>query len=118
VALADDAHVRTLNRTYRGKDAPTNVLSFPAPALPAGVATPTALLGDIILAEETVVREAVELDVSPGHHFDLLVVHGLLHLLGYDHETEDEAREMEGLEIAILADLGIEDPYAGRPLID
>jgi probable rRNA maturation factor len=113
LALSDGATVRTLNRTYRGKDKPTNVLSFPASAGTAagGKAAPCPL-GDIVLAAETVRREAEEQGLSPEHHFQHLVVHGLLHLLGLDHETEAEAEAMEGLEIEILATLGIGDPYA------
>lgn len=117
LALADDTEVRRLNRTYRGKDVPTNVLSFPAPPPPVAVDGPEAL-GDIVLALETVVREAGEQETPLGHHFDHLVVHGLLHLMGYDHETDDDAREMESLEVEILTELGIPDPYAGRPLLD
>ncbi len=105
VALADDATVQRLNRDYRNKDRPTNVLSFPA--------AHGALLGDVIIAYETLVREAAEEAVSPRDHLVLLTVHGLLHLLGYDHLTEPEAVEMEGLETAILAGLGIKDPHAG-----
>jgi probable rRNA maturation factor len=105
VALADDATVRGLNRDYRNQDKPTNVLSFPAAHGP--------LLGDVIIAYETLAREAEEEGVAPRDHLVLLTVHGLLHLLGYDHLTEPEAVEMESLETAILADLGINDPHAG-----
>jgi probable rRNA maturation factor len=105
VALADDTTVRGLNRDYRNQDKPTNVLSFPA--------AHGRLLGDVIIAHETLVREAEEEGVSPRDHLVLLTVHGLLHLLGYDHLTEPEAVEMEALETAILADLGIKDPHAG-----
>jgi probable rRNA maturation factor len=105
VALADDATIRGLNRDYRNQDKPTNVLSFPAAHGP--------LLGDVIIAYETLVREAQEEGVSPRDHLVLLTVHGLLHLLGYDHLTEPEAVEMEALETAILAGLGIKDPHAG-----
>lgn len=104
VALADDATVRNLNRDYRSKDKPTNVLSFPAPHGP--------LLGDVIIAYETLRREAEEEGVSPRDHLVLLTVHGLLHLLGYDHLTEPEAVEMEAIETAVLAGLGIKDPHA------
>lgn len=110
IALGDDARVRELNRTYRGKDKPTNVLSFPA-ASPVE-AEGTTYLGDIILAAETVAAEAADQAVPPRHHLQHLVVHGLLHLVGYDHETAADAEEMEALETAILARLGVADPYA------
>jgi probable rRNA maturation factor len=119
VALSSDAEVQQLNATYRGKDAPTNVLSFPAgPAIPAGEAEEARFLGDLVLAGETVAREAADLGVPVEHHLQHLVVHGLLHLLGYDHETDAEAEDMESLEVRILARLGIADPYAaaGEPL--
>ena len=107
LALADDALVRDLNRRFRGKDKPTNVLSFPSGEVASG-----APLGDIVVARETLEREAA-LDGKPiDHHLMHLVVHGLLHLLGYDHESDDEAEAMERLETAILAELGVPDPYA------
>ena len=111
VVLADDALLRDLNRTYRGRDRPTNVLSFGGPdamEMPGG----PRLLGDVVLARETLVREAAEQGKPLGHHLTHLVVHGVLHLLGYDHDAEPRAGEMETLEAAILADLGIADPYA------
>lgn len=110
VVLGDDALVRTLNRAYRGKDAPTNVLSFPFQAPPA--AGPSGILGDVILASETVLREAIEGSIPPTHHLQHLVVHGLLHLLGFEHETDAEAENMERTETEILAALGVTDPYA------
>lgn len=111
VALSDDESVRSLNARYRGKDKATNVLSFPAleGAAPSDGA---ASLGDIVLAAETVAREADEQAIPAAHHLQHLVVHGLLHLVGLDHETDTEASEMEALEIVILARLGIADPYA------
>jgi probable rRNA maturation factor len=113
VVLADDALVRSLNRDYRGKDAPTNVLSFPFQALPGSdEAVEQRELGDVVLAAETVLREAAEQAVSPAHHLQHLVVHGLLHLLGFDHDTDAEADDMERLEAEILATLGIANPYA------
>ena len=110
--LTDDAPIRDLNRTWRGKDKPTNVLSFPAPPQP-GACRRRAPLGDIVLAYETLVRESCGASRSRSpHHFAHLVVHGILHLLGQDHETgEAEADAMEALEVAALATLGIADPY-------
>lgn len=117
VALSNDEQVAELNGSYRGKPKPTNVLSFPAvPMLP--VEGDPRFLGDIVLALETLQREAADLEVPLAHHMQHLVVHGLLHLLGYDHQSEDEAREMEGLEVRVLSRLGIADPYAaaGEPV--
>jgi probable rRNA maturation factor len=111
VALADDAMVQRLNREYRAKDKPTNVLSFPAAHGP--------LLGDVILAFETLIAEAQEEGISPADHLTHLTIHGLLHLLGYDHETEADAVAMESMETSILAGLGISDPHAtGRMMPD
>lgn len=113
VALSDDARVRQLNATYRGKDRPTNVLSFPDGAPdPSGI----VMLGDIILACETVTREAAEQGKSPADHLSHLTVHAILHLLGWDHETVPEAEAMEALERRILDGLGIRDPYQVREL--
>jgi probable rRNA maturation factor len=111
LVFADDAMVKALNAEWRGKDRPTNVLSFPAFAIKPGDRLPP-LLGDIILAFETVEREAAEEAKLLEHHIGHLVLHGLLHLLGYDHETEEDAEEMEALERRILAKLAIPDPYA------
>jgi probable rRNA maturation factor len=122
VVLANDALVRSLNRSYRGKDAPTDVLSFPFQE-PPGAAAPAEVgrgpteprqLGDVVLAVETVRTEAAEQGVAPVHHLQHLVVHGLLHLLGFDHETDAQAEAMEELEVEILASLGIADPYAAH----
>ena len=111
VVREDDAHIRTLNAGWRGKDKPTNVLSFPAFPVNSGEKLPP-MLGDIVLAAETVAREA-ELEGKPlDHHITHLVVHGVLHLLGHDHEAEAEAERMEALERAALARLAIPDPYA------
>ena len=109
VVLTSDIEQRVLNRDYRGIDKPTNVLSFPQIEPHAPV---SGLLGDIILARETVEREAAEEGKSLADHVSHLVVHGFLHVLGYDHIAEDEALHMEGLETQILATLGIADPYA------
>lgn len=110
IALSSDAHVQDLNASYRGKDKPTNVLSFPAPASPQR--QPMSHLGDIIIARETVAREAAEKAIPFADHLQHLTIHGLLHLLGYDHETDGEAVVMEGLERDILGRMGIPDPYA------
>jgi probable rRNA maturation factor len=110
VVLADDGAVRELNRTWRGKDVPTNVLSFPA--APGGGDAATGVLGDVVLAYETIARES-DLERKPfDHHLVHLVVHGFLHLLGYDHETDAEAEKMEAAERKILAGLDVPDPYA------
>ena len=114
--LADDAEVHALNREWRGKDKPTNVLSFPmlerADLLALAPDGPPELLGDIALALETCAREAADKGVSLDHHAAHLVVHGLLHLAGHDHEiSPGDARTMELLEIKALAQLGIADPY-------
>nr|WP_029006098.1 rRNA maturation RNase YbeY [Azorhizobium doebereinerae] len=110
ITLTDDARIRILNRDWRDKDKATNVLSFPAPELPEGVAPQP--LGDVIVARETVLAEAAAEDKRPEDHLAHLVVHGTLHLMGFDHEDDDEAEEMEAAERAILAGLGINDPYA------
>jgi len=104
IALIDDVQIKTLNRDYRHKDKPTNVLSFPDEG-------PAPLLGDIVLAYETVAGEAAEKSISLEHHVTHLLIHGFLHLQGYDHETEAEAAKMEALEIAALAALNIDNPY-------
>lgn len=112
VILTDDAAIQTLNRDWRKIDKPTNVLSFPAAA--PKIAGVPALLGDVIVAYETLAREADEEEKPVLHHLAHLVVHGYLHLLGYDHETDSEADAMEGLERQILAHLNIADPYRAR----
>lgn len=111
--LSDDANVRILNKQWRGMDKPTNVLSYPMQVPPGTQGGGPLEIGDIIVAEETLVREAAEMGISANDHFRHLVLHGLLHLLGYDHENDDEAEVMETLETRILATLGVADPYAG-----
>ena len=121
VMLTDDAGIRTLNSNWRGLDKPTNVLSFPALRPPTGVSSADdipPMLGDIAIAYETARREADEEQKPFDHHLSHLTVHGFLHLVGYDHETDDEAEAMEALEIEILARLGVPDPYADRERMD
>lgn len=110
VRFTDDADMQSLNQHWRGKDKPTNVLSFPAAAMdmPDGEPQP---LGDIALAFETVANEATQSGKPLAHHVSHLLVHGVLHLLGYDHETDADARMMEDRERMILSGLGIPDPY-------
>jgi len=115
LVLADDAMVQGLNRQYRGQDKPTNVLSFAA--LDDDAPEPEdgpVLLGDVILAYETTVAEAAAEGKTVANHLSHLVVHWVLHLLGYDHIENDEAEEMEDVERSILAALGIPDPYAAE----
>lgn len=111
VVFSDDLHIQALNAGWRGKDKPTNVLSFPAFPPSAGNTMPP-MLGDIVLAAETVAREAALEDKPLANHISHLLVHGLLHLLGHDHESEAEAEKMEAIERAALARLAIPDPYA------
>src|ERR1700733_9498149 len=116
VMLTDDAGIRTLNRNWRSIDKPTNVLSFPA-LQPTGAGGPDdapRMLGDIAIAYETTRREADDEQKPFDHHLSHLAIHGFLHLIGYDHETDHDAEAMEGLEQEILAQLGIPDPYADR----
>ena len=120
VMLTDDAGIRTLNGNWRGIDKPTNVLSFPA-LQPTGSASPDdapRMLGDIAIAYETTRKEADEEEKPFDHHLSHLAVHGFLHLIGYDHEKDDDAEAMEGLEREVLAGLGIPDPYADRERMD
>lgn len=119
VRLTDDAEVQTLNRDFRGKDKPTNVLSFPQVQddLLEGLANSDdgeILLGDIVLARETCAREAEEKAISIADHATHLIVHGTLHLLGYDHGDDASAGAMEALEVKALASLGIANPYADQ----
>ncbi|WP_303827267.1 rRNA maturation RNase YbeY [Asticcacaulis taihuensis] len=106
VLLCDDAEMKSLNKEYRQKNAPTNVLSFPAPKMKG-----MAHLGDIALGLETCMREAAEQQKTLKNHVLHLSVHGALHLLGYDHMTDEEAEEMENLERDILKSLNVADPY-------
>jgi probable rRNA maturation factor len=107
VLLTDDAAVQRLNATWRGLDKPTNVLSFPA-----APHDPSRALGDIAIAFETTAREADAERKPLAHHLSHLAVHGFLHLIGYDHESDAQAEQMEGLERKVLAVLGVPDPYA------
>jgi probable rRNA maturation factor len=112
VRIVDENESRTLNRTYRGKDRPTNVLSFPSGVdhyLPDETPRP---LGDLVLCAPIVEQEATEQGKDRADHWAHLIVHGTLHLLGFDHETEADAAEMESLEREILAARGVSDPYA------
>jgi probable rRNA maturation factor len=110
ILLADDAALRDLNQRWRGLDKPTNVLSFPAAS--ADALSSAAHLGDIAIAWETLAREADADGKTKADHLAHLVVHGVLHLVGFDHEADDEAEAMEACERAILAGLGVADPYA------
>ncbi len=112
IVLSDDARVRVLNRDWRGEDAPTNVLAFPAGACPPGA---PRLLGDVVLALGTCAREAKAQGKTLAAHATHLVVHGVLHLLGHDHRRAAAAARMEALERRVLAGLGLADPYAPRP---
>jgi probable rRNA maturation factor len=128
IVLTDDSGIRALNRDWRGKDQPTNVLSFPAQAPTASLpakggrvaagmrprerADRVRLLGDIVLAYETMAREALAERRPFAHHLAHLAVHGFLHLVGHDHAAEAEADAMEALEVAVLARLNVPNPYA------
>ncbi|HWA43465.1 MAG TPA: rRNA maturation RNase YbeY [Hypericibacter adhaerens] len=114
LALGDDALLRRLNRDYRGRDKPTNVLSFPYVATPGAPEQGRRFLGDVAIARETLLAEAVAESKPAAHHLSHLIVHGVLHLLGHDHERPAEARRMEALERKVLAGLGIPDPYRPR----
>jgi probable rRNA maturation factor len=112
LVLTDDDEMRELNRTWRGKDSSTNVLSFPAGEPFGGTHGEPSPLGDIVLAGQTVIEEAKLKGIAISDHAAHLVVHGMLHLLGFDHERDADAERMEALETNILAGLGIADPYA------
>jgi probable rRNA maturation factor len=110
IVLGDDALIQALNRQWRGQDKPTNILSFPAmPEMPPPGAP--RLLGDIVLAFETLAAESTAQGKPLEDHLRHLVVHGVLHLLGFDHEAAAEAERMEALEVAVLAGFGVADPY-------
>lgn len=118
VRIVDDAEIQQLNQQYRGKDQPTNVLSFPFElpelVLPDGVHLDESIsnfLGDIVICAQVVKRESKEQNKIIGHHWAHMLIHGTLHLLGYDHIREQDAEAMEGIEIAILQKLAIDDPY-------
>lgn len=111
IVLTNDDEIKKLNTNWRKKNKATNVLSFPAFELAIGD-KPGPMLGDIVLAIETIEREARDSGISFLDHLTHLIIHGLLHLLGYDHENDTDAEQMEALEIEILAHLGIKDPYS------
>ena len=115
IVLSDDSAIRTLNLDWRGKNAPTNVLSFPAPA-PGKGRPASPYMGDIVIAYQTTAREAAAEGKPFNHHLAHLAVHGFLHLLGYDHENDSDAEKMERLERRILKRLAIPDPYAPREI--
>ncbi len=108
VRIVEADESRTLNERYRGKDKPTNVLSFPAD-LPAET---IPLLGDLVICAPVVIEEARQQSKQVDDHYTHMLVHGLLHLGGYDHEEEQQAQQMEALEVALLAEFGVEDPYS------
>lgn len=112
VVLTDDTAIRTLNREWRKIDKATNVLSFPAAQSGAG----EKMLGDIVITYETLAKECVDEDKAFLHHLAHLAVHGFLHLVGYDHQTDSDADAMEGLESKIMTRLKMPDPYLGRDL--
>jgi probable rRNA maturation factor len=114
ILLTDDKAIRLLNREWRGIDKPTNVLSFPAATTKASVRMP--LFGDIVMAYETLKRECDDEDRIFLHHLAHLTVHGFLHLIGYDHQVEAQAEEMEGLESKIMTRLQMPDPHLARDL--
>ncbi|WP_137135823.1 rRNA maturation RNase YbeY [Rhizobium sp. FKY42] len=113
LVFTNDESIREINAEWRGKDKPTNVLSFPAFSITPGK-KPGPMLGDIVIARETVEREALDLEKPFEDHLTHLMVHGFLHLFGYDHLNDEEAEQMEALETRILAELGLSDPYAGQ----
>lgn len=112
ILLTDDSAVRVLNREWRGIDKPTNVLSFPAPATMAKGAA--GILGDIVIAYETLTRECADEDRDFLHHLAHLTIHGYLHLVGYDHQNDAQADEMEALESRIMTRMQLPDPWLDR----
>ncbi|QLB44764.1 rRNA maturation RNase YbeY [Mannheimia pernigra] len=113
IRIVDEAESHELNLTYRGKDKPTNVLSFPF-EVPEGIEMP--LLGDLVICRQVMEKEAEEQGISLESHWAHLAIHGTLHLLGYDHLTDEEAEEMESLETEIMQSLGFEDPYLSEKM--
>lgn len=111
IRLVDEEESQTLNRDYRGKDKPTNVLSFPAD-LPEELGL--NLLGDLVICRQVVEREAAEQNKAPADHWAHMVIHGTLHLLGFDHIEDAQAEEMESLETALLGQLNIDNPYEAQ----
>lgn len=118
LVMSDDASIKDLNKTYRGKDKATNVLSFPSTeSLLPGEENEPVHIGDVILAYDYVSEEAKKEKKVLQTHLSHLVVHGVLHLLGYDHETSEDAEAMETLEIKLMKQLGLENPYEGEPVV-
>lgn len=113
IRFVENEEIQTLNREYRDKDKPTNVLSFPF-EVPDFIDEHIPTLGDIIIAMDIIIQEAAEQEKTVNAHLTHMTVHGTLHLLGFDHITDEEAEEMEGLEIQILAELGLPNPYLER----
>ncbi len=111
IRLVDKAEIQALNLAFRGKDKPTNVLSFPF-EMPEGIPLPEKILGDILICPAVLMEEAMDQKKSYDHHVAHMVIHGVLHLLGYDHITDAEAEIMESLEIACLKQLNIQNPYS------
>ena len=112
ILLTDDGRMRELNHRWRGVDRPTNVLSFPAEDRTPDAPPRLAMLGDVVVAHETLHREAREGGIRPVDHFTHLIIHGVLHLFGHDHLNDADAERMEAIETQALATLGIADPYA------
>jgi probable rRNA maturation factor len=110
IRIVDEAEITALNMQYRGKDGPTNVLSFPYEAIPG---VDTELLGDVVICAPVVARESIAQNKPLEAHWAHLVIHGVLHLLGYEHKQQDEAVRMESTETELLAGLGYQNPYGG-----